>query len=79
VDAASLADLTSRVAPYVTMSIGVAATKQERQNVLPEQLQRRADPALCCAKSSGRNRVMAYRAEDSGRSAGAPIVAASAG
>jgi diguanylate cyclase (GGDEF)-like protein len=64
VEAASLANPTSRAATYVTMSIGVAAAKRECDPVSPEQLQRWADTALYSAKSSGRNRVMAIGPED---------------
>jgi diguanylate cyclase (GGDEF)-like protein len=67
VEAAQLANPTSRVAPHVTISIGVAADEERRTQVTPEQLQRWADAALYRAKIDGRNRVMTYEADDRGK------------
>lgn len=66
VEAAALANPSSRVAPFVTISIGIAVRTLETRDVSPEQLQRRADAALYDAKSNGRNQVVVYR--DEGRS-----------
>lgn len=48
---------TSRVTPYVTLSIGVAGIVPTAQT-LPEQLIRKADEALYQAKTEGRDRVV---------------------
>jgi diguanylate cyclase (GGDEF)-like protein len=45
----------SSVAPYVTVSLGVAEGEPKRQS--PEELIGRADQALYRAKSAGRNRL----------------------
>lgn len=58
VEAASLPNPSSRVLPYVTLSIGVAAMREE--NIPPEEIQRRADGALYRAKESGRNCVKVH-------------------
>ena len=60
VEAASLPNPGSRVSPYVTVSIGVAATERNAEALSAEQLQRRADEALYRAKNNGRNRVESY-------------------
>jgi diguanylate cyclase (GGDEF)-like protein len=61
VEAASLPNPASRVSPYVTLSVGVAAQAPEDESISPEQLQNRADEALYLAKQAGRNRVVVYR------------------
>jgi diguanylate cyclase (GGDEF)-like protein len=61
VEAASLPNPASRVSPYVTLSVGVAAQAPEDESISPEQLQNRADEALYLAKQAGRNRVVGYR------------------
>jgi diguanylate cyclase (GGDEF)-like protein len=60
VQAASLPNPTSRVVPYVTLSIGAATLKPSSKLVSAEELQRHADAALYLAKESGRNRVMVH-------------------
>lgn len=60
VQAASLPNPTSRVIPYVTLSIGAATLKPTSKPVSAEELQRQADAALYLAKESGRNCVMAH-------------------
>lgn len=62
VEAASLANPNSRVAPFVTLSIGVAATHHS-ELVSSEQIQRQADAALYLAKENGRNCVMIHALE----------------
>lgn len=65
VEAASLPNPTSRVTPYVTVSIGVAASTQTAGGPSAEQLQHRADAALYDAKKAGRNCVRVYAPEAS--------------
>ncbi|WP_246720190.1 MULTISPECIES: GGDEF domain-containing protein [unclassified Rhizobium] len=57
VEAAALANPSSRVAPCVTISVGVAAGTVDREAISPDQLQRRADASLYDAKTNGRNQV----------------------
>jgi diguanylate cyclase (GGDEF)-like protein len=63
VEAASLPNPTSRVIPYITVSIGVATSKRHRERVSAEHLQRQADAALYSAKKKGRNCVMIHNPE----------------
>lgn len=63
VEAASLPNPASRVAPYVTLSIGVAAQGAAGEIIGPERLQNQADTALYLAKKAGRNRVVLFRPE----------------
>jgi len=60
VEAASLPNHASRVAPYVTLSIGVAVHAPDNDIISPEQLQNHADTALYLAKQAGRNRVVLH-------------------
>ena len=66
VEAASLPNPASRVAPYVTLSIGVAAQAPDDAIASPEQLQHRADAALYLAKQAGRNRVVLHKPDPPG-------------
>jgi diguanylate cyclase (GGDEF)-like protein len=63
VEAASLPNPTSRVVPYVTVSIGVAALMKDRELVSAEHLQRQADAALYLAKKAGRNCLIVHAPE----------------
>lgn len=63
VEAASLANPRSPVAPFVTLSIGVAVRAKGACPLPPEQLQKQADIALYRAKQKGRNQVMLYQAD----------------
>lgn len=60
VEAASLPNPASRVAPYVTLSIGVAVRAPDDDFISPDQLQNQADTALYLAKQAGRNRVVLH-------------------
>jgi len=62
VEAASLPNPASRVLPYVTLSIGVAAQRPGDEIIPPERLQNQADAALYLAKQAGRNRVVLHKA-----------------
>ncbi|MCT7664064.1 sensor domain-containing diguanylate cyclase [Shinella kummerowiae] len=61
VEAASLPNPRSSVAPYVTVSIGVSILEKGDNIVSSETLQQWADAALYEAKTSGRNRVVTYK------------------
>ena len=61
VEAASLPNPRSSVAPYVTVSIGVSILEKGDNSLSSEILQQRADAALYNAKTSGRNRVITYK------------------
>jgi diguanylate cyclase (GGDEF)-like protein len=61
VEAASLPNPRSTVAPYVTVSIGVAIVEGGASRLSSDALQQRADEALYEAKKAGRNRVIAYK------------------
>ncbi|MCA1406523.1 GGDEF domain-containing protein [Ensifer sp. IC3342] len=61
VEAASLPNPASRVSPYVTLSVGVAAQAPGEEIIAPEKLQHQADMALYLAKQAGRNRVILYQ------------------
>ncbi|MCQ1774722.1 diguanylate cyclase [Neorhizobium galegae] len=63
VEAASLPNPASRVVPYVTVSIGLAAVMQDGEFVSAEHLQRQADAALYLAKKAGRNCLMVHAPE----------------
>jgi diguanylate cyclase (GGDEF)-like protein len=60
VEAASLPNPTSRVIPYVTLSIGVSTMRHDSKPVSAEEIQRQADTALYRAKENGRNCVMVH-------------------
>lgn len=60
VEAASLPNPRSTVAPCVTVSIGLAVLEKGVHNPSPNILQQRADEALYEAKNTGRNRVVAF-------------------
>nr|WP_164740458.1 GGDEF domain-containing protein [Rhizobium chutanense] len=62
VEAASLPNPTSRVVPWVTVSIGMAIL-QNGNLVSAEHMQRQADAALYLAKKTGRNRVVIHTPE----------------
>ncbi|WP_426130745.1 GGDEF domain-containing protein [Pararhizobium sp. PWRC1-1] len=64
VEAASLPNPTSRVVPYVTLSIGVSTMRSNGKPVSAEEIQRQADAALYRAKESGRNCVMVHVSSD---------------
>lgn len=59
VEAAYLPNPLSRVMPNITVSIGLATTKQ-CERISAEHLQRQADEALYSAKAQGRNQVVAH-------------------
>lgn len=61
--AAALPSPGSRVAPFVTVSIGVAVGPTSSEANAAEHLQRQADQALYAAKRAGRNRVMVFGSE----------------
>ena len=63
VETASLPNPTSRVIPYVTVSIGVATSSRDSKLPSAEHLQRQADEALYHAKKSGRNSVVVHTRE----------------
>ncbi len=63
VEAASLPNPTSRVVPYVTVSIGVATLTPGSEIVSAEHLQRQSDAALYLAKKAGRNCVVVHPQE----------------
>ncbi|MBB4293143.1 diguanylate cyclase (GGDEF)-like protein [Rhizobium leguminosarum] len=62
VEAASLPNPTSRVVPWVTVSIGIAIL-QNGDVVSAEHMQRQADAALYLAKKTGRNCVVVHASE----------------
>lgn len=57
VEAASLVNPAARAAPYVTLSIGVAAMPSGDTVLSADELQQKADARLYLAKKTGRNRV----------------------
>jgi len=63
VEAASLPNPTSRVLPYVTVSIGVSVSTQDGELLSAEHLQRQADAALYLAKKAARNCVVVHAPE----------------
>lgn len=63
VEAASLPNPTSRVVPFVSLSVGVATMERCSATVSAEDLQRQADEALYLAKKHGRNRVVVQPAK----------------
>lgn len=60
--AASLVNAAARAAPYVTISIGVAAVRPGDCVMSADDLQQTADACLYLAKKQGRNRVVIDRA-----------------
>lgn len=64
VETASLPNPTSRVVPYVTLSIGVSTMRKDGKLVSAEEIQRQADAALYRAKESGRNCVKVHVSGD---------------
>jgi len=58
VEAASLVNPAARAAPYVTLSIGVAAMPLGDTVFSADELQQKADARLYLAKKTGRNRVV---------------------
>ncbi|MFC0010768.1 GGDEF domain-containing protein [Devosia nitrariae] len=61
VEAAAIPNPGSRVAPVVTISIGVAVEPDDAERMTSEQLQSHADMALYFAKRAGRNRAELYK------------------
>lgn len=58
VEAASLINPAARAAPFVTLSIGVAAVNPRDAEISADELQKMADARLYLAKEGGRNRVV---------------------
>ncbi|MCC5882569.1 MAG: diguanylate cyclase [Halomonas sp.] len=52
----------SSTSPYVTVSVGIAATQEKLTT--PSDIMRAADQAMYQAKESGRNRVVAHQPQD---------------
>jgi diguanylate cyclase (GGDEF)-like protein len=65
VEAASLGNPAARAAPYVTLSIGVAAVRPGGDIMSADDLQQKADAGLYLAKKQGRNRVVIDQARPS--------------
>jgi len=68
-DEAGIVHPSSEVAPYLTMSIGIASERVEA-GITAEVLIRAADNALYRSKAEGRNRVTAGTVEHQNRNAG---------